>query len=205
MATKTRTELKAEGFYRFCATTGLITLVAAGTASAGHIFAARWSATTKVLALMAFKATWNTIAGFTTAQEVGLDLFVARSYSASHTGGTAVDSTAAGGFELRTAYPASAFGAADIRIATTGALTAGTQTLDAVPMAANQYAELAAAATVGKGRFCVEWNSSTRGKPLILAANEGLVLRNQILMGAAGTARVNVEMEWAELRDGNAY
>jgi hypothetical protein len=137
------------------------------------------------------------IVGFTAAQEVGLELFITRSYSASHTGGTAVDSTAAGKFKKKATNNDSAFAATAIQISGTGALTNGTHTIDAVAIAANQFAELAAAVTVPKGRFCLEWSDGSKGR-IILKQDEGLILRNQIAMGAAGTARVTVCLEWEE-------
>lgn len=188
---------ESDNQYRFCASTGLITLVAAGTASAGHIFALRWGDPGKLFGLRYFRATWNTIAGFTAAQEVGLDLFITRTYTVAHSGGTAVNVSGAGGFKKKTTHQTSVLVNNGTQISTTGALTNGTHTIDAVAIAANQFAELAAGAAVPKGRFCLEWNAENKGR-IILAANEGLILRNQILMGAAGTARVNVEMEWEE-------
>jgi hypothetical protein len=188
---------ESDNQYRFCASTGLLTGVAAGSASAGHIFALRWSNASKLFGLRYFRATWNTIVGFTAAQEVGLDLFITRSYTVAHSGGTAVNVSGAGGFKKKATHSDSVLFAGTCQISTTGALTNGTHTIDAVAIAANQYAELAAAATVAKGRFCLEFNAENRGR-IILAQNEGFILRNQIAMGAGGTARVNIEMEWEE-------
>jgi hypothetical protein len=188
---------ESDSSYRFSAATGLITGIAAGTASAGHIFAARWASSVKNLGLKKFTATWNTIVGFTAAQEVGLELFITRSYSASHTAGTAVDSTAAGKFKKKATNNDSAFAATAIQIAGTGALTNGTHTIDAVAMASNQFSELATGAAIPKGRFCLEWSDGSKGR-IILKQDEGLILRNQIAMGAGGTARVTVCLEWEE-------
>jgi hypothetical protein len=188
---------ESDNQYRFCASTGLITLVAAGTASAGHIFAMRWGEPTKLFGLRYFRATWNTIAGFTAAQEIGLDLFITRTYTVAHSGGTAINVSGAGGFKKKTTHLTSSMVNNATQISTTGALTNGTHTIDAVAIAANQFSELATGAAVPKGRFCLEFVPENRGR-IILAANEGLILRNQILMGAGGTARVNVEMEWEE-------
>jgi hypothetical protein len=188
---------ESDAQYRFGASTGLLTVVAAGTASAGHIFAMRWGEPTKLFGLRYFRATWNTIAGFTAAQEIGLDLFITRTYTVAHSGGTAINVSGAGGFKKKTTHLTSSMVNNATQISTTGALTNGTHTIDAVAIAANQFSELATGAAVPKGRFCLEFVPENRGR-IILAANEGLILRNQILMGAGGTARVNVEMEWEE-------
>jgi hypothetical protein len=190
--------LEAIGHYRLAATSGLITTVAAATATAGHLFAWRWGDSSRLAVLAYVRAKWNTIAGFTAAQEVGMDLVIARSYSASHSGGTALTLTGSN-LKKRTSSSGSTLLTA-ASIATTGALTAGTHTLDTQAMLSEQYAELAAAATVIKGRMIMDWDmSSALDHPMVFAQNEGFVIRNSILMGAGGTARLNVEVAWAEV------
>jgi len=183
------------GYYRLSAISGLITTVAAATATAGHLFAFRNTSATLIIPTF-LSVKWRTITGFTAAQEVGFDVVIARGYTASHTGGTAI-STASNGLKKRTNDPTSVLG--DARIATTGALTAGTHTLDAQPMLQEAFADLAAAATVPKARADSVWDM-TNGQDslLVLAQNEGLVIRNSILMGTAGTARLIVDMSWIE-------
>jgi hypothetical protein len=191
-----------EGAYRDGPSTGLITGVAAGTASAGHIWAVRWAPSTAAGALAVEKrrfalitrlrARWFTIAGFTAAQEVLLSLFKLTGYAAPHTGGSAITPS-----KKRTAAPTSLMTG---RIATTGALTAGTQAIDTDPIATGAFSELAAAATVPKGFFELFLSTEDMAQyPIVLAPNEGLLLRNEILMGAGGTARVVVEMDWLEV------
>lgn len=187
---------------------GLLTGVAAGTAANGHIFAARWAPAAglpKLAMLTRLRVGWVTIAGFTAAQEVGLDVSKVTAYTAAHTGGTALVATGLGKtrsfHQIGLASPDSAFN--DIRIGTTGALTSGTQTFDPTPFRQAQFSELAAAATVPKGIFQLFYsNEDVNAEPIVLAANEGIVVRNTIGMGAAGTARVTVEMSWVEL---NSY
>src|SRR5262245_41511190 len=84
----------SEGIYRNGPTTGLITTIAAGTGSAGHLSAARWAPATndprKFAVIKRVKATWWTIAGFTAPQEVQLLLNKLTGYTAAHTGGSAL-------------------------------------------------------------------------------------------------------------------
>jgi len=199
------TSLKSrEGAYRVAAVSGLITGVAAATATAGHLFAVRWAPTTDkerqaFLVLQRLRARMFTIAGYTAAQEVGIDLSILRTYSAAHTGGTAVTLTG-NNQKKKAALPASFIPASNMQIATTGALTAGTHTFDAQPIGYGVFAELAAAATVPKGVAEIYLSTEDLDRfPVVLSANEGLCIRNTILQGAGGTARLVVEMDWLEV------
>lgn len=185
----------SNGAFRICAPSGLLTGVAAATASAGHVFAFRWSHATKKCVIENIRCTWATISGFTAAQEVGLDLIRATNYTANHSGGTSVTLT---GVQLKKNSAFTTTQAADIRIGSTGALTAGTHTLDSLPMAQNAFSELATGAAVPKGFFTLQWSAGSM-HPLVLNQNEGLVIRNSILMGAGGTARIFVSMDWSEV------
>lgn len=187
----------SNGAYGLSASTGAITTVAAGTATAGHIFSCRWSHATKVAYVTALRVKWMTIAGFTAAQEVGLQAFVARGFTVAQTGGTAVTLTG-NSMKKDSTHGTTTF--ADIRVATTGALTAGTHTLDAQPVAEGGFSELAAGAAVPKGFFELSLpGMNPQRYPLILRQDTGIIVRNTILMGAGGTARVSVQMEWLEL------
>lgn len=190
------------GAYRINAISGLITTVAAGTASAGHLFAFRNSHASVLMLISYIAIRMRTIAGFTAAQEFGWDLMRTTSYSASHTGGTAITAAGQGGLKKRSTMGTSVLG--DARIATTGALTNGTHTIDAQPMLQDTFAELAAAATVPKGQTQLVWDMSDGTEyPLVLANNEGLIIRNgPVVMGAGGTARLIVDLAWFEV---NSY
>jgi hypothetical protein len=206
---------KFEGAYRVAAVSGLVTGVAAASPTAGHLFAMRWSPPTsgprilKVCLIQRIRAKWRTISGFTAAQEVGLDLSVLRGYSANHSGGTAVTLTTQNQQKRGGTTPSTTVSAqgmlpslmADMRIAAAGALTAGTHTFDAQPIARDGYSENAAAATVPLGRFDMEFlNADAVGDcPIVLGPNEGLCIRNVVAQGAGGTARIIVEVDWLEL------
>lgn len=183
-----------EGAYRTAAVSGLVTVVAAGTDTAGHLFTLRWAPASPNKLLTAviqrIRARWTTIAGFTAAQEVGWDLLKLTAYTAAHTGGNAIVAT-----KKNVNMPAATMTG---RIADTGELTAGTQTIGGV-IASSRFAELAAGAAVPKGfhEFVVDTNDNAF-HPIVLLANEGLLLRNSILMGAAGTARLVIEVDWLE-------
>ena len=194
-----------EGAYRSGKYSGLITTVAAGTGTAGHLWAARWSvpAATQLLdkrrvaVLQRLRIRAKTIAGFTAAQEFQIALYKMTAYTAAHTGGSAVVAEK----KLNT-MPAPLL---TQRIAAAAELTAGTHTIGTDPIGADSSAELAAAATVAKGSAEIFLSSEDLIQhPIELfdtgAAAEGLLLRNEILMGAGGTVRLTVEMDWLELQ-----
>jgi hypothetical protein len=189
---------KGDGAFKAAAVSGLLTGVAAATASAGHLFAFRWAPATpngpQFAVLQRLRARWFTIAGFTAAQQIGMDVSIIRTYTAAHTGGTAVAPV-----KKRTAFAATAVPANNIQIGTTGALTDGTHAAPEV-IAAAEFAELAAAATVPKGAMDILMPTDDLDRyPIVLAPNEGLLVRNSVLMGAGGTAVLVVEIDWLEV------
>jgi hypothetical protein len=188
----------SEGSYRNGATSGLITTIAAGTASAGHLWAARWAPATndarKYAVIKRLRATWFTVAGFTAAQEVQLQLFKLTGYTAAHTGGTAITPDKK---QRSSVMPTPLLTG---RIANTAELTNGTEVIATDPLLTTSFAELAAGATVPKGFFSMLFEpSDQQGGPLVLETGEGLLIRNGVLMGAGGTARVCVELDHLEV------
>lgn len=192
---------KNEGAYRTGAKSGLIAGVAAGDATNGALWSARWAPPVagasvpdkrRFAVISRFRARWFTISGFTAAQEVALDLFKLTGFTAPYTAGTGLVPT-----PHRTTFPTSIMTG---QMALAVQLTAGTQTLAAEPYAGGAYSELAAGATVGKGFFdLIIPNDDFDRYPLILAPNEGLMVRNAIALGAGGTGRLIVEMDWDEV------
>ena len=203
---------KREGAFRVAAVSGLTT----GIAANAPVFSMRWNPASspyqegmvRFCVIQRLRAKWRTITGFTAAQEIGLAAYVARSFTVADSGGTALTLTTTNA-QKRTGVPPGTAGVttggmpttqATINIATTGTLTAGTRTLDAQPFAEEVFADLAAAATVPKGRFEAEFvNQDQPGFPLVLSPQEGIVIQNVIAQGAAGTARIIVEVDWLEV------
>ncbi len=186
----------ALGSYRLSAISGLMAGVAAASSTAGHIFSFRNSDSSTLIVPQYISVKLRVVSGFTAAQEYGFDVVVARTYTASHTGATAI-TTGSNAFKKATGGAASILGSA--RIADTGALTAGTHTLDAQPVLLESASELAAAATVQHTRCEGLWDCSSVESPLVLAQNEGLVVRNSVSMGAGGTVRLIVDIGWYEI------
>lgn len=182
------------GSYKQTVTTGAITLIAAATATAGHVLALRNpTSATRTIRLRSLEIDFLLTTAFTAAQRVGFDVVIARSYTAAHTAQTALDFTGntgkkvggTGGYD-----PATLTG----RIAGTGALTAGTHTLDTNPIAA---------ASVWCGAVGASLNryydfSATEPGGIMLRTDEGIVARNSVLMGAAGVGLIHATVEWDE-------
>lgn len=183
------------GSYRLASFTGLMT----GIAANGTIFSMRWTDATNLCAIKSLKVGYAVITGFTAAQELGFDAVVARGFTASDSTQTQLVLTG-NNQKKRTSLATSLFAATDVRISGTGAITAGTRTLDAQPVMASAAKTLAAAATVQDARFeaLIDMTDGT-DYPIVLAQNEGLVVRNSVLMGAAGTVRGFVEVVWDEV------
>lgn len=186
--------MQLQGFFRGSWTSGLLTLVAAGTATAGHVFAFRNASATVQAWIEYVRVRWQTTTVFTAAQELQFKLLRATGYSAAHTGGTAATLTTP---NLKKRVADSATAMADIRIGATDALTAGTHTLAAEALATFEgYSQLGAAPNVPN--FDDRWTPGDEGCPLVLAQNEGFIIRNEIVMGAAGVGRLVVDVSWRE-------
>lgn len=179
-------------FYSLSAPSGSLTTIAAGTSTAGHLFAARFapsgSGAAKLFHVTRLRLLWQTITGFGAQQEVSFAAYKLTGYSAAHTGGNAVTP-----LPLAPAYAASQLTA---RMAASSALTAGTHTIGA-QLIRGESTELADSAIIGKG-FIDEERVAGLHPLVVLAANEGILVRNEVLMGAAGVGRLTVELDGYE-------
>jgi len=190
------------GAYSLGLTSGALTTAAA----AGTVFSFRWAPTTTTQLCMVRRVEigFATTTAFTTAQALQYSMQVARNWSASDTGGTAAAFTQTNTGKMRTAMPTSAFaGGGQIMIANTGANTAGTRTLDTQTIGFVQGASTAIGTVLTATPI---FQHSPGDYPLILANNEGFIINNIVLMGAAGVINLTVTVEWMELNatTGNA-
>lgn len=197
------TVAKLHGEFRMSVVSGGLTTVAAATTTAGHVFSCRNPDATKKMLLRYLAIDFNLTTAFGGAQAMGFDVIAATGYTASHTGGTAIDmgSTLTNSGKIDTNQSTSMFTANCVRIGSTGALTAGTHTLHASPLApqcqkwmgavgAQIQATFLDARDDGDGAVRSGW---------VFGTDEGFVIRNTILMGAAGVGSLIVSMEWDEV------
>lgn len=184
----------SRGAYSLSASSGTM---AAGLAANSEIFQFRWTSSSLYALLRSVRLEAGSIAAF--AAGVGIfGMRMARSWSADGTGGTAV-SFGTNDQKKRTSFATTAAPSAlGVRIASTAALGAGTKTLDA-----NDFAGLATGVTATAGVTLLTpgtylWERNTGDEwPIVLAQNEGFVIRATV--PATGTWTFNVDMEWNEL------
>jgi hypothetical protein len=196
------------GHYRIHVQSGILpAALAAGTGTAGHVFAFRWGDATRLAVITKLKTRFLPLTPFTAAtltDHTSFDAFVVRSYSASHTGGTDVTPTG-NNAKARTSMGTSLV--TNVRISTTAALTAGTHTFDAFPFAqsirkGNRVNPAAATEeTIMPNADGMEMDFDMGGgdHPLVFAQNEGFVIRNRTVWPAAGTGIISVLVAWAEV------
>ena len=184
------------GAYQYAMTSGALTTVAAG----GLVFSFRWnpSVTTNLCMIRRVEIGVATATAFTTAQSLQYSMQIARAFTAVDSGGTSGAFTQANTGKMRTSMPTSQMAAAgsNIQIANTGAMTAGTRTLDTQPMSYLAGSSTAVATTLP---LTAIYQHQTGDYPLILAYQEGFILNNVQTMGAAGVINLTVNVEWMEL------
>lgn len=177
------------GSYSMGASSGTM---AAGLAGAAPVFSFRYGgaflAVVRAIEIEADNVTTAFVAG-----AGKFDLFAARSFSASDTGGTAGTLTGNNG-KLRTSF--STTGVSDFRISSTATLTAGTRTLDAQPLGSIEFnvptsidADLLPTVAIFK--------AAVGEQPLVLAQNEGFVI--QATVPGTGTWVFSVRVRWDEV------
>lgn len=190
------------GHYRMAAVSGTL---AAALAAAGQLFYVRWPSSTLLMVITRLKVSFQCLTPFTanTLTDFGFDLFKATAVSA---GGGGTDLGALAKPKMRTSMATSLLDVAgQARISATAALTALT-TLGATPIAQSvgdsQRVNVAAGteeARVNDPTLLFQPDIASGECPLILAANEGIVVTNRAVWPAAGTGIVSVEMSWAEV------
>jgi hypothetical protein len=182
----------ALGSYRLSLLSGTM---AAGLAANSEVFQFRWSDATRICVVTS--VIWDGLSGSATAFAAGfgkVDMLVARSWTADGSGGVAA-TISGNNAKQRTSMGSTLLGA--VRASSTAALTAGTKTLDT--QAVGQYS-----AAIGTGTS-VQWMPQFDlfhadpgvESPLILAANEGFVIRATV--PATGTWQFGATVCWTEL------
>lgn len=179
------------GSYSLLASTGTM---AAGLAAAAPIFAFRWSDATRFATIRTVRIALTSLGTGFTAGVGFIDMVAARGFTVSDTGGTAVVLTGNNG-KKRTSFGSSLVG--DFRISSTATLTAGTRTLDANALSGVRFGVNANTNAVQLATTAI-WTPDYSGDwPLVLAQNEGFVIRATV--PATGTWTGDVAIEWDEV------
>ena len=190
------------GHYRLAKVTGTMAVALAANAV---VFSFRWSDATRLAVLYKLRVSFQALAVFTaaTTTDFGFDAYFGRSFTASHTGGTAVTLT---GDALKTRTSMASTLATDIRISSTAALAGGTITVasDAFANSIGDPQRVNPAAATEEQRvndptLLYQPDVASGEHPLVFAANEGFVVRNRGVWPAAGTGVFAIECCWAEV------
>lgn len=192
------------GVYRLDVVSGTI---AAALAASAVVFSARWGDATRLCVAIDLRTRFLPLTPFTAAtltDHTSFDAFVGRTFSASHTGGTALTLTG-NSFKTRASMGSTLF--TDLRMISTAALGGGTVTLDPHPFAAslrkgNRVNPAAATEEVvmpTMDGMDVNYSVANGDAPHVFVQNEGIVIRNRTVWPAAGTGILKVSFAWAEV------
>lgn len=169
--------------------------MAAGLAANANVFSWRWSAASQLGVVQ--KVTLDGLSGSATAFAAGFGnvrMMLGRSFTASHTGGTAGTLTGNNG-KLRSSMGTTLVG--DIRIASTAALGGGTVTLDTDPVGQISLS-FGTAVSVQYANTAVLFGEDVGPEhPLVCAQNEGFTI--QATVPATGTWQFGASCRWAEV------
>jgi len=188
-------------WYRVAAFTGTI---AAATAANTEIFHFRFVSGSKSFALV-YRVIFDgmgVVAVATALGPVGFNMYPARGWTVAGSGGTTI-STAGDNLQTETAIASSQVN--NLSIATTGALTAGTKTLDANAVGQALGGVLTGAVTTSQALGQVIPQQplydaiGAGGQPLVCANNEGFVIRTTHVGPAALTYTAGFTVVWCEV------
>lgn len=186
-------------WYRYSGFTGTI---GAALAANSELLQFRFVSGTKSYALVRSVSLdgLGIVAVATAAGPLGFDLIPARAWTAAGSGGTRI-ATSGDNLQMETALATTQV--SDIGIATTGALTAGTKTLDANAQGGALLSIGTGAVTTyasgGIGKVYL-FNSASEGDmPLVFANQEGFVVRTSHAGPTALTYVARFTIVWAEV------
>lgn len=168
--------------------------MAAGLTGASEIYQFRWTDATRLC--IVHDIIIDGIGGSATAFTAGfanVQALVARSFTAAGTGGNTATITGNNG-KLRTSMGTTLLG--EIRCASTAALGAGTKTLDSQPIGQYTFTIGTAASVQYATQVPLLSDDSYGQHPLVLAQNEGFMIRATV--PATGTWQFGVTVRWTE-------
>lgn len=184
--------------------------IAATLGALAHSASVRWSDSTRYMVLLRIKVGITIITAVTAAVETVFRAIIARGFSVDFTtNSTATDmATIVNTNKMRANMGASLMTTNGPRILTTAAMSGQTLTADAAPFAMTTFENpsptLGASAVtnqVGCGtpmQTLYECTSPYQ-HPIVLAANEGVVIQPVVAQCATGTWALQVAWEWVEV------
>jgi hypothetical protein len=174
--------------------TGRTGVMAAGFVANSEIFQLRWTDATRLCAITSVHCSGGgSIVAFAAGVTI-MELMIARSWTVAGSGGTAITLTT-NNQKLRSSMGTSLVN--DMRVASTVALTAGTKTLDAQPMGSIVSSVTATAGTPLWPAAHLYEVTENDNHPIILAANEGIIVRATV--PGTGTWTAAIDVTWMEI------
>lgn len=174
-------------FYRAAGASGALTGASANT----PVFSFRWGSLVKSCIITTFNWWWFTSTAFGAAQIIDHGLWVARAFTDSDSAGNAITIS---GNNTKKRTQSDTTLVTDMRISSTGALTAGTRTLDTTSMAQCGAWSSAVGAALPTGAAYFNFTTG-----IWLATNEGICLYNLTAMGATGVIKLYIDISWTEI------
>jgi hypothetical protein len=165
----------------------------AGLGAGSSVFHFRWTSSTNLARIKSVRLWAGSIVAFAPGF-FRFDLVIARSWTADGSGGTGVTISGNTG-KKRTSFASTSVGS--LRIATTGGLGAGTWSLDSqgIGSVGGSVTATAGDKLISPTGHLFDFDGTNY--PIVLAQNEGLVLRATV--PATGTWTFGVDVDWAEL------
>lgn len=175
--------------------------MAAALAANSEIFQFRWPDATRFAVVTRASISAGANVAATAAALLSVRLTAARAWTVAGSGGTRLTMTG-NNQKLRTSMGTSLVN--DIGISTTAALTPGTKTLDAQDIGGLSYGVGTGAITTALSLNLFPLTEllnidASNDHPLVLAQNEGCVIRSGIINPAAMTWAFTVNVSWAEV------
>ena len=167
-------------------------VIAAGASAGAPIYAFQYTGPGLAVVRKVVISVGDTGTAFA-AGNAHFDLYAARAFTAVDTGGTAGTLTGNNG-KLRTSFPTTAVG--QIMIANTGAMSAGTRTLDTDPLGSVSASTAATAGADLLAPVDLLAPKNAGDYPAIFATNEGFEI--QATVPATGTWTASVTVYWDE-------
>lgn len=168
-------------------------------AANSHLWAVRNAHVTRLIVPISIRLKWLQIGAHTAAIEDSIDIYKATSFSVVHTTNTVTPITT----RYRTDFPDPTTDAV-VRGITVAGIAAGmtgqTATLETNPFAQLPQWLLAAlptASTVLFQELFYEANTADGEHPFVLKQNEGIIIANRVLLGAAASSSLYIDFSFA--------
>lgn len=184
----------ALGHYRLSTTVALVVSQAAN----GTLFSFRWGDATRFCVLTKLRLTCLQTAAATATIMPSFEAFIARSFTASDSVGTALTLTG-NSFKKRTNMGTTLV--TDIRKSAVAAgCTVGTRTLDGEAILQMPTQQTITTPNAALYTQDLDIDISDSNHPYVFAQNEGFIVRGpSIVFGLAGTANLVVDVAWIEV------